>query len=88
MSVNNTHDAAAPGKARIVWSLFTSALGGGLSAWAHAIGEDSEARLRRLLLGTRKIPFTVAPETKQIKKSKGIDDFLSFLFDRNTLSAC
>src|SRR5260370_34377556 len=53
-------DAAAPGNARIVPRLFTSALGGGLSAWAHAIRGDSEARLRRLLLGTRKIPFAVA----------------------------
>src|SRR4029077_4282309 len=43
--------------ARIVPRLFTSALGGRLSAWAHAIGGDSEARLRRLLLGTGKIPF-------------------------------
>ena len=50
-----------PGNARIVPRLFTSALGGGLSAWAHAIRGDSEARLRRLLLGTRKIPFAVAP---------------------------
>src|ERR1700758_1688445 len=39
-------DAAAPGNARIVPRLFTSALGGGLSAWAHAIRGDSEARLR------------------------------------------
>ena len=54
-------DAAAPGNARIVPRLFTSALGGGLSARAHAIRRDSEARLRRLLLGTRKIPFAVAP---------------------------
>jgi hypothetical protein len=52
-------DAAAPGNARIVPRLFTSALGG-LSAWAHAIGGDSEARLRRLLLGPGKIPFAVA----------------------------
>ena len=35
-------------------------LAGGLPAWAHAIGGDSEARLRRLLLGTRKIHFAVA----------------------------
>jgi hypothetical protein len=33
-------DAAAPGNARIVPRLFTSALGGGLSARAHAIGGD------------------------------------------------
>src|SRR5208283_5332218 len=54
-------DAAAPGNARIVPRLFTSALGGGLSAWAYVIRGDSEARLRWLLLGTRKIPFAVAP---------------------------
>jgi hypothetical protein len=53
-------DAAAPGNARIVPRLFTSALGGGLSAWAHVIRGDSEARLRPLLLGTRKIHFAVA----------------------------
>ena len=40
---------------------FTSALAGGLPAWAHAIGRNSEARLRRLLLRTGKIPFAVAP---------------------------
>jgi hypothetical protein len=54
-------DAAAPGNARIVPRPFTSALGGGLSAWAHAIRGDSAARLRRLLLGTRKIHCAVAP---------------------------
>ena len=48
-------DAAAPGNARIVPRLFTSALGGGLSAWAHVICGDSEARLRRLLLGSAKL---------------------------------
>ena len=52
-------DATAPGNARIVPRLFTSELGGGLSAWAHAIRGDSETRLHRLLLGTRKIPFAV-----------------------------
>src|SRR6202040_301133 len=59
-AVRKKPDAAAPGNARIVPRLFTSALGGGLSAWAHAIGGDSEARLRRLLLGPGKIPFAVA----------------------------
>ena len=49
-------DAAVLGNAQIVPRLFTSALGGELSAWAHAIGGNSETRLRRLLLGTRKIP--------------------------------
>jgi hypothetical protein len=53
-------DAAALWNARIVPRLFTSALGGGLAAWAHAIRGDSEARLRGLLLGTRQIPFAVA----------------------------
>src|SRR5208337_5468374 len=56
-AVGKKPDAAAPGNARIVPRLFTAALGGGLSAWAHATSGDSEARLRRLLLGTRKIPF-------------------------------
>src|SRR5208283_3356217 len=60
-AVGKKPDAAAPGNARIVPRVFTSALGGGLSAWAHATSGDSEARLRRLLLGTRKIPFAVAP---------------------------
>ena len=57
-------DAAALGNARIVPRLFTSALGGRLSAWAQAIRGDSEARLQGLLLGTRQIPFAVARQAK------------------------
>src|ERR1700693_2634047 len=60
-AVGKKPNAAAPGNARIVPRLFTSALGGGLSAWAHATRGDSEARLRRLLLGTHKMPSAVAP---------------------------
>ena len=62
-------DAAAPRNARIVPRLFTSALGGGLSAWAHAIGGDSEARLQGLLLGTRQIPVAVASTKSRHPKS-------------------
>jgi len=39
------------------------------SAWAQAIGGDSEARLRRLLLGTRKIHFAVAPGKSRDSKA-------------------
>jgi hypothetical protein len=63
-------DAAAPGNARIVPRLFTSALAGGLPARAHAIGGDSEARLRRLLLRTGKIPFAVAPAKSRDPKAE------------------
>jgi transposase len=59
-----------PGMPRIVPRLFTSALGGGLSAWAHVICGDSEARLRRLLLGTRKTPFAVAPGKSRDPKAE------------------
>ena len=45
-------------------------LAGGLPAWAHAIGGDSEARLRRLLLGTGKIPFAVAPAKSRDPKAE------------------
>src|SRR6202521_3261217 len=62
-------DAAAPGNARIVPRLFTSALGGGLPAWAHAIRGDSEARLHGLLLGTGQIPFAVASAKGRDPKS-------------------
>src|ERR1700719_3113133 len=62
-------DAAAPGNARIVPRLYTSALGGGLSAWAHAIRGDSEARLHGLLLGTGQIPFAVASAKSRDPKS-------------------
>ena len=47
-------DAAAPGNARIVPRLFTSALGGGLSAWANAVRGDSEARIRWFYSGLAK----------------------------------
>jgi hypothetical protein len=59
-------DAAAPGNARIVPRLFGSALAGGLPAWAHAIGGDSEARLRRLLLGTGNISSWKRPREFRI----------------------
>ena len=36
------------------------ALAGRLSAWVHAIRGDSEARLRRLLIGSRQIAFAEA----------------------------
>ena len=62
-------DAAALGNARIVPRLFTSALGGRLSAWAQAIRGDSEARLQGLLLGTRQIPFAVASAKSRGPKS-------------------
>jgi hypothetical protein len=62
-------DAAALGNARIVPRLFTSALGGGLSAWAHVIRGDSEARLQGFLLGTRQILFAVASAKSRDPKS-------------------
>jgi transposase len=61
-------DAAPAGNARIVPRLLTSTLGGGLSAWAHAVRGDSEIWLCRLLLGTRKVAVTVAPAESRGRK--------------------
>jgi hypothetical protein len=60
-SVPYWSDAAALGDGGIVPRLLTSTLGGGLSAWAHAVRGDSETWLCRLLLGTRKVAVAVAP---------------------------
>src|SRR5271166_6912518 len=53
--------AAPSGDGGIVPRLFISTLGCGLSAWAHTVHGNSETRLRRLLLGTRKVALAVAP---------------------------
>jgi hypothetical protein len=72
-----TEEAAALGNARIVPRLFTSALGGWLSAWAQTIRGDSEARLQRLLLGTRQIPFAMASvKSRDPQAISGLPDAL------------
>ena len=64
-------DAAALRDGGIFPRLLTSTLGGGLSAWAHAVRGDSETWLCRLLLGTRKAAVAVAPA-----ESRGWKDYL------------
>ena len=60
-AVGKKPNAAAPGMPESFRDYLRQRWEAGLSASAHATRGDSEARLRRLLLGTRKIPFAVAP---------------------------
>jgi len=52
---------ARPGMAESFRDYLCQRWGGGLSAWAHTVHGNSETRLCRLLLGTRKVALAVAP---------------------------